>query len=445
MLLHASIMRFGVKSPLLKLHGLTTYQLFSGQVPFPEFQNDYAVLVSVMRGKRPDFPSHDLCRSRGLDNEVWDLMQTCWAQEPIQRPTVEQVMARLQALPHQVADQRPLDDFNINFPSQTAYIHTDHLFSALAKQTSLGSGLAITEHTPLGSEPTTAEQTPLLSAVSTAAQESLASVLDMALSDNTVPNVVIFGEGGAGKSSVVNMIAGRQVAQTSNHAVDYMFQSESHFVDIGGTPVRLWDTTGLNEEDTGLDITKDIIIHLFNLLKRLEDGINLLVYCVRGPRVKSSTIRNYRMFYHCMCQQNVPIILVATGLEGEDPMDAWWPMNKDVFQRQQMFFSGQTCITATRGKLRRGAYMFEPEYEESKAKVQKLIGDCCRDAQGTAWKMQPAQWTVSTAKNASNRVTGLFNAPPPGFNDLLAEVLKEHGGSSDEEARKIAMGVENGA
>jgi len=57
-----------------------------------------------------------------------------------------------------------------------------------------------------------------------------------------------------------------------------------------------------------------------------------LFYCVRGPRIKETTVYNYKMFYQGLFQGEIPIVLVVTGLEQEDPMDAWWRRNGDVFR-----------------------------------------------------------------------------------------------------------------
>jgi hypothetical protein len=311
----------------------------------------------------------------------------------------------------------------VSAPSTTEQMAS--LTSALAVgQTSLVSDPATIERPSIESVPVTVKQKPHVSEDFNA---------------GSIPNVVIFGEVGVGKSSVVNMIAGRQVAQPS---IGCTYQSEPHAVTLGATLVKLWVTTGLNEEDAGTARAKHTIVDLYKLLQRLEDGISLLVYCVRGPGINLNSItRNYRMFYHGLCQRNVPIVLVVTGLEGEHPMDAWWPMNNAIFQQQQMVFSGQACITATRGQFKAGAYAFEKEYEESRTKVQKLIGDCSRGAQR---KIRASNWVVDTVKSTINIFSRMLNVPLRGLSSSLHEVLTDYGGFSEEQAQKIVDEVEAG-
>jgi len=49
---------------------------------------------------RPARPT-GLATQRGLDNDVWSLMEDCWKREPTERPTMKGVVARLML----VADQ----------------------------------------------------------------------------------------------------------------------------------------------------------------------------------------------------------------------------------------------------------------------------------------------------------------------------------------------------
>lgn len=169
-------------------------------------------------------------------------------------------------------------------------------------------------------------------------------------------------------------------------------------MDICGSPVKLWDTVGLDEGDKGMVAAKNAITNLYNLLRSLKEGVSLLVYCIRGPRFKESIVKNNQMFYEAFCQENVPIFLVVTGLEEEEDTEDWWLKNKATFQKQhwQMIFRGQACITSTKGELRSGR-VYEAEYEESRKVVQKLIRDT---SLVEPWKMEMISWPVAVARTS---------------------------------------------
>jgi len=253
-------------------------------------------------------------------------------------------------------------------------------------------------------------------------------------------NVVVFGETGVGKSSVINMIADNSIAKTSADASGCTFESKPHNATLKNKRIRIWDTAGLNEGENGTVTAGKAIIHLYHLLKGLEDGVSLLVLCMRAPRIRDSTVRNYKVFHHGLRLENVPIVLVVTGLEEEEDMDHWWVRNERVFEKQQMSFDGHACITATKGKQRNNQYMFATEYEESRVKVRKLVWDYCSAEVQKA--EQPRLGVIGMVKVMFNIGTEVFHIPPLVLAGQLYKVLKREGGYSGKEAREIANKAE---
>jgi hypothetical protein len=106
--------------------------LFSGNLPFHEQKIDSAVLLSLLQRRRPARPSDELSKWRGLGDEVWTIVETCWAHDPTNRPTARQAVELLQSLPNRCVDRRPLDTFSTNILPQSLFEHTHHPLSALA-------------------------------------------------------------------------------------------------------------------------------------------------------------------------------------------------------------------------------------------------------------------------------------------------------------------------
>jgi len=257
-------------------------------------------------------------------------------------------------------------------------------------------------------------------------------------------NVVVFGETGAGKSSLINLIVGKDVAETSSNAMGCTFESKSYEVEVEGIPLVLWDTSGLNEGEKGEVAAKKAVGQLYHLIQSLENnGVSLLVFCIRGPRIRETTIKNYQLFYSYFCLAEVSIALVVTGLENEEPMDAWWPKNKDAFDKQGMKFNGHACVTATKGKMKQGRYIHEEEFAESRLKVRTLIVDT-RDT--VPWKMKRVPWFIATVKLIGRTINGMLGFSLFDCSQSAYELLKHHTGISDKEARAAADEVgKNGA
>ncbi|KIK27900.1 hypothetical protein PISMIDRAFT_145192 [Pisolithus microcarpus 441] len=148
-------------------------------------------------------------------------------------------------------------------------------------------------------------------------------------------NIILFGETGVGKSSVVNLIAGRTVAEVSPDVEGCTLQSKEYKFDVGSIRVSIWDTVGLEEPEVGVDGYIPAIEKAWLLIKRLREagGVDLLLFCIRANRVTMTTQSNYRLFYEVLCGQQVPIALVITHLEREVDMEDWWTRNHKSIEK----------------------------------------------------------------------------------------------------------------
>ncbi|KAF7975260.1 hypothetical protein HWV62_10134 [Athelia sp. TMB] len=250
-------------------------------------------------------------------------------------------------------------------------------------------------------------------------------------SDPTVArNVVIFGETGAGKSSVVNLIAGKALADVRSSASGCTFKSASYEDMVDDMVIRMHDTVGLNEGQEGTVSARDAIIELYQLIKGLEEGISLLVFCVRG-RIKDTTKKNYRMFFEGLCQKQVPIILLVTGLELEEPdMESWWSRNAQEFNSVNMIFAGHACITSTKGKERNGRFMYDQEYSESRARTRSLISSQLNKVK--PWRVDKEGFVKSFLKRTFNWFAEAFRLRPIILCKVLFDALVLAGFSLEE-------------
>ncbi|KAF8645342.1 hypothetical protein AX16_007846 [Volvariella volvacea WC 439] len=210
----------------------------------------------------------------------------------------------------------------------------------------------------------------------------------MALASSTVPNVVLFGASGCGKSSIVNMLTDTDnFAPTSPDATRCTTDSLHYRVSIFGQPFNIYDTPGL--EEGGKD-SAETVLKLCDLLKSISGGVHLLAFCMRVPRMSQYARRNWILLNKIVCENKVPILIVTTALELQSHqsggMESWWFNNKKYFEQLGMVPRGHACITSTRGKeVQPGIFAYGQEYDESREKLMKLIRS---SALVSGWKVQ---------------------------------------------------------
>ncbi|KAG6859637.1 hypothetical protein C0995_006365 [Termitomyces sp. Mi166 len=79
--------------------GCICYEIFTGQVPFADIQEDLDVIECVVFGLRPERPelSSPSWKDWALTEEIWLLMEHCWQKEPSKRPSASEIIRHLTA------------------------------------------------------------------------------------------------------------------------------------------------------------------------------------------------------------------------------------------------------------------------------------------------------------------------------------------------------------
>ncbi|KAG1889129.1 hypothetical protein F4604DRAFT_1568616 [Suillus subluteus] len=206
----------------------------------------------------------------------------------------------------------------------------------------------------------------------------------MARTPSTAPlNFIVFGEMGVGKSSLINLVAGKTLAKSSSGLKSCTLESTEYAITLPEPQlnVKLFDTVGLNNTTMNDKSYLDALVKAHKLIASLQNqgGVHGLLFCIKGGnRILESTQQNYRLFHEFLCQGKVPLALVITNLENEENMDDWWTNNQDDIKEYGIAPVTQVCITTIKGLKN----VYEEKYSESRKKVCDMLttlgrGDAC--------------------------------------------------------------------
>ncbi|KAG2355064.1 hypothetical protein BDR07DRAFT_1304250, partial [Suillus spraguei] len=208
-------------------------------------------------------------------------------------------------------------------------------------------------------------------------------------------NVLLFGETGVGKSAIINLIMGRDVAQTSPDAETCTLQHTFHEVTLGNRRFKLWEVSSL--KSMGFFRSFFAKWRLKKSYKKLykDDGVYLLLYCMRGSRAQRALIRDYKFFTDIVGSTatvtgGVPVAAVVTSLEDyPEDMDKWWVKNKDNLESLGMRFSAHACITSLPDDPHASSAMRARRHRSEQA-VRKLIYNSYQAGTETPRSSSPA-------------------------------------------------------
>ncbi|KAI6108524.1 P-loop containing nucleoside triphosphate hydrolase protein [Pisolithus croceorrhizus] len=243
-------------------------------------------------------------------------------------------------------------------------------------------------------------------------------------------NIILLGQTGVGKSSLVNLIAGQHVADVSPDA-DICTESPTEYrFEVGAHDFRIWDTAGLEEPEGGASGCITAISKALELIRRLAaaGGVNLLLLCMQGQKVTKATQSNYRLFYEIFCEEYVPVGLVITHLEREDYMEEWWGKNKKTLDGYGIRSVGHACVT--------GLPSYSKQYALSRGAIYGLLTDCdC----GGKYNMPPDIWLKRLAKSIKSLIIGAGR--PKG--EKLTQALVTRCGLKEEDAGALRKLLED--
>lgn len=243
-----------------------------------------------------------------------------------------------------------------------------------------------------------------------------------------VRRVLVFGETGAGKTSMVNTLTG-QNCRVSSSAVGCTFETTYYTpVRLGGYLYEFIDTVGLNEGSAGTVKSEKALKSLYDLIRKNAAGFNILIMVIKADRITQLMQNNYELFVSLLVNGKIPVILVVTRCENEKTLDSWPKNNKmhlDDYGMKFVTIIGSVWLIGQNSILES---VYQQMRKESKEKVVEALSNFTLD--------RPNQISQS---NIGNLIRKIYNFFARIFNwglwmDTFEKLLQKIFGYSDKEA-----------
>ncbi|KAI5995124.1 hypothetical protein EDD15DRAFT_2366052 [Pisolithus albus] len=145
------------------------------------------------------------------------------------------------------------------------------------------------------------------------------------MGDNRDLNVLVMGEIGSGKSSVINLLIGKTVAKVSPDAEPCTLKTVRHEATIqvqeALTTVHIWEVVGFNqpEDMTGKGSGMTLDVDLDPILQA-KASVDVIFFCMQGSRLKNAPTRVVKHI-NDVSGGRITIVPVITNLEREKNME----------------------------------------------------------------------------------------------------------------------------
>jgi len=214
----------------------------------------------------------------------------------------------------------------------------------------------------------------------------------MSRSNQPIVHVALVGNTGVGKSTLVNVLKGREIAEVNNNVRPCTTRTMKYEVVEGDTTYCIWDTRGLNEgsEKAALAtrmlkrarILPDPERELKNFLRGKDPRVNLVLLCIDAKKIRVNVHwKIYNKIYADFCERGLKVAVVVTQMGERDFRSSEW--------------KGKCKLTATGvveefpdARMMEAVPQFEelndPSVEDCRGRILRLISNAVEDGPSRA-------------------------------------------------------------
>lgn len=214
-------------------------------------------------------------------------------------------------------------------------------------------------------------------------------------------NIAVAGAIGSGKSSLVNLLCGEHVAQTSNNAGRCTEKWMDYQTSFCNTEYRVFDTVGFACSNMGPKERPGRSENLQIGEIHEQSSIDLLLLCAPSRNFHLQAVLDvHKKIQDQLHGRHVPIVLVFTHYEERSKIDSWWSKNLSTLQAQLNSITNHLCITSIDDKC----------LDDSRKQIFHIVAQHRTSDVGESWRQTPALGDVHSARPLRGFLGGVARA-----------------------------------